>query len=206
MWRFLLGPALLGSACIGGSIYGRTAEQIVHKDPALVQAAVAQAVSGARRSGTMQLEGGKPVPYEIELDDSESGNIGVRLLLAGREGARTKVYFASQNGGNDTLMIANVHTDHAVLRDALAGTSKEKLGYAPDWLLNIALKKVLAQLAQQIEKGDTLGDPMQGFAPPDPEARLTAQERQAVAEWQQYDATRPAVDPDEAARSYLGSR
>ena len=34
MWKFVLGPVLMGIGYIVGSIYGESVEQIVHKRPA----------------------------------------------------------------------------------------------------------------------------------------------------------------------------
>ena len=52
------------------------------------------------------------------------------------------------------MITAKLHGDHGVLREALAGTSKAQLAYAPDWMLNLPARPVLRQLAQQIETGE----------------------------------------------------
>ena len=166
MWKFLIGPALLGVTCLAGSIYGADAEQVVRKSPGVTYAAVEQAIDGAKQSGTMQLEGGQPVPYELHVERTFDQRLDLTLTMGGRQGAETHVAFTPQDNGQATLMTVKVHTDHAVLRQALAGTSKEKLGYAPDWLLNIAMKSVLKTLAEQIEQGETLGNPTGGFEQP----------------------------------------
>ena len=49
-------------------------------------------------------------------------------------------------------MVARIHSDHTVLRTALAGTNKARLAYAPDWMLNLAMRPLLQQLATQIEQ------------------------------------------------------
>jgi hypothetical protein len=83
-----------------------------------------------------------------------------------------------------------------VLRTALAGTNKAKLAYAPDWMLNLSMRSLLQQLAQQIEQGGTPA--LEGLTQADAEAQwesnLTDQQRQGLAEWRQSEATRPAVD------------
>ena len=202
MRKLLIGPALTGIGYAAGSYYGADAEQLVHKSPDVVQAAVEQAISD--RTGTMELEGGKPIAYETKVEEGADGQVVMRLMFGEREAAETHISFAPQNGGQDTLVAVKVHTDHAVLRDALAGTSKAKLAYAPDWMLNLSARPVLHQLADQIEKGEMLGDPMQGFqSEADWEASVPPDKQKQLQEWRQYDASRPTTDPNADAQRYL---
>lgn len=202
MRRLLIGPVLTGVGYAAGSYYGADAEQLVHKSPDVVQAAVEQAASD--RSGTMQLEGGKPVPYETKVEEADGGGLVVRVMMDGRQAAETNVSFAPRDDGKDTLIAAKVHADHAVLREALAGTSKARLAYAPDWMLNLAMRPVLQKLAAQIESGEALGDPMQGWqSEADWEASLPPEKQKQLEEWRQYDASRPTTDPNADARRYM---
>ena len=202
--KLLFGPALTGIGYAAGSYYGADAEQVVHKGPGTVRAAVEQVVAN-RDSGTMELEGGKPIPYEIRIDDGASDeHIVVRMLMDGKEGVATDIRLAPQNGGEATLMAVRIHTDHAVLRDALAGSAKARLAYAPDWMLNLTARPVLQKLAEQIESGDALGDPMHGFqSQADWEASLPPEKQKQMQEWRQYDASRPMTDPNADAQKYL---
>ena len=203
MWKFLLGPILLGVICLTGSIYGANAEQVVRKPPGIVRAAVGQAVAN-RREGTVPLEGGQPLNYALKLDRISDEQMLVTLMMNGKQGAEIGLGFAPQDDGKATLVTARIHTDNAVLREALAGTSKEKLGYAPDWVFNLTIRPLLRQFAEQVEQGGALGDPMQSFqSRADWEAQLPPDQQRAVQEWRQYDATRPTVDPNDAAREYL---
>jgi hypothetical protein len=204
MRKFLVGPALTGIGYAAGSYYGADAEQLVHKGPGSVRAAIEQAVD-SRGGGTMDLEGGKPVPYELKIDDGASDeHLVVRMLMDGREGAATDIHLTPQENGEATLMAVKVHTDHAVLRQALAGTSKARLGYAPDWMLNLTIRPVLQQLAAKIESGDALGDPMHGFqSQADWEASLPPEQQKQMQEWRQYQASRPMTDPNADAKRYL---
>ena len=125
-------------------------------------------------------------------------------MMGGKQGAQVAVTFAPQDGGQATLITAKVHADHAVLRETLAGTDKARLAYAPDWLLNITLRPVLQKLADQIERGETVGDPMHGFqSQADWEASLPPDKQKQIQEWRQYDASRPMVDPNADAQKYL---
>ena len=204
MWKFLLGPLLLGATYIGGSIYGSDSEQLVRKSPSETYAAAEQAIDRAEQSGTIDLEGGKPIPYELKVDRALDQRLDLALMMDGKQGAQVAVTFAPQDGGQATLITARVHADHAVLRETLAGTDKARLAYAPDWLLNITLRPVLQKLAGQIERGETVGDPMHGFqSQADWEASLPPDKQKQIQEWRQYDASRPTVDPNADAQKYL---
>ena len=89
-----------------------------------------------------------------------------------------------------------------MLRPVLAGTSKARLAYAPDWMFNLTFKPVLQQLAEKIERGEIARfDGMsEGEAQAQWESNLSDEQRNEVAEWRQYDATRPAINPDADAQ------
>ena len=200
--KFLIGPALLGAGYAGGSYYGFDSEQLVNKSPDEVRDAVEQAASD--RNGTMELEGGKPVPYETKVERSDDGSLIVRIIMNGKQAAGTDAAFVPQNGDKDTLMTVRIHTDHAVLREVLAGTSKARLAYAPDWMPNLTARPVLRQLAGQIEQGEAVGDPLHGFqSEADWESSLPPDKQREVQEWRHYDASRPMTDPDADAQKFM---
>ncbi|HEX8839339.1 MAG TPA: hypothetical protein VF750_02585 [Sphingomicrobium sp.] len=205
MLKFLIGPALMGAGYAAGSYYGADAEQLVHKSPSVTYAGLEQALANMRTSGTTSFEGGTPVPYEIEIDRTLDRKLVVHLLFAGRQGAQADIDLTSADGGNGTLVTTRVHADREVLRPVLAGTSKARLGYAPDWIFNVTLKPLLKQLAAQIEAGQPAGiaELSEGEARAQWEANLSDEQRSQVDRWRQYDATRPATDPDADANRYL---
>lgn len=196
MLKFLIGPTLAGVGYLAGSIYGRDTEQLVHKSPSVTYAAVETALGNVPQNGTTFFEGGTPMPYEVKVEHTAGQRLVVHLLFDGREGAEADLDFVSQSDGKDTLIVAKVHSDHAVLRTALAGTNKAKLSYAPDWMLNLSMHPLLRQLAGQIEEGGT--PELGGLTAADAEAKwvsnLTDEQRQQVAAYRQYEATRPVVD------------
>ena len=205
MWKFLLGPILLGAACLIGSIYGAHAEQLVRKPPSIVRAAV-RGMVGNRSESMVTLEGGKPLAFALKLDRISDEQMLITLMMNGKQASATRLNFTPRDDGKATLITAATETDGAVLREALAGTSKEKLGYAPDWLFNLTIRPVLKQFAEQVEKGGAVGDPMQGFqSQAEWEAQLPAEQQRAVQEWRQYDAARPTVDPNDAAKNYMSA-
>jgi len=197
---------VMGAGYATGSVYGRDAEQLVHKNPAVTYAAFDQAVANVRESGTTFFDGGTPMPYEIKVDRSLDQRLVVTILFAGREGARAELDFVPADGGKDTLIVTRMQGNSAVLRSALAGTSRSRLAYAPDWMLNLAAKPTLQQLAAQI---DANGEAAFGEGEPADAAtqwqnNLTDDQRNQMQEWQQYDATRPSVDPDADAANSSG--
>jgi len=196
MLKFLIGPTLLGAGYVAGSFYGADVEQVVHKKPSITYAGFERALDNVRQSGTTFFEGGTPVPYEIKIDRTLDQKLLVTLLFAGRQGAEAELVFTPRNGGDETLITTRIHGERSVLRTALAGTSRARLAYAPDWMLNLSFRPVLRQLAGQIEAGDEAD---LGLTPGEVQARwessLSEEERRQVADWRQYDATRPAVDP-----------
>ena len=206
MLKYLLGPVLMGAGYLAGSVYGRDAEQLVHKSPSATYAAVEEALSGVSESGTTRFDGGTPMPYELKIDRTPDQQLLLTLSFNGRQGASADLQFTPMNDGKDTLVVAHMHGDHSVLRTALAGTDKAKLAYAPDWMLNLTARPLLKQLAEQIEAGQLAH--IAGLTQADVEDRweqqLTPEQRQDLGEWRQYDATRPAVDPDADAQNAIG--
>jgi hypothetical protein len=204
MLKFLIGPVLLGAGYAAGSYYGSDADQLVHKTPSVTYAAVEQALDNMRQSGTTSFEGGTPVPYELHVERTLDQKLVLTLLFDGKQGAEADIDFSPRDGGASTLIATRIHADRSVLRPVLAGTSKARLAYASDWMLNLTFKPVLQQLATQIEQGQTAS--FDGFSEGEAEARwesnLTAEQRDEVSQYQQYEATRPAVDPDADARRY----
>jgi len=208
MLKLLLGPILLAAGYLAGSIYGRDAEQLVHKSPSDTYAAVEAALDNIRPSGTTFFDGGTPMPYEIKFDRTPDQQIVITLSFNGQQGATAELDFMPRDDGKDTLITVHMHGDHSVLRTALAGTDKAKLAWAPDWMLNLAARPLLQQVASEIEQGElTAFDGMsEGEAEAQWENNLSDEQRQQVAEWRQYDATRPVVDPNEDAQNYISGK
>ena len=205
MLKFLIGPALMGAGYLVGSYYGSDAEQVVHKSPDVTYAAVEQALGNVPQSGTTSFDGGASVPYEMNVDHTPDHSLVVTLLFNGQQGAQADITLTPQNDGKDTLITTKIHTDHSVMRGVLAGTDKARLAYAPDWMLNLTMKPVLRQIANQIERGQaaTFQEMTEGEAEAQWESQLNDEQREDVAEWRKYDATRPAVNPDADAEQHM---
>jgi hypothetical protein len=206
MWKWLIGPALLGTGCIAGAVYGRDAEQLAHKSPSDTYAAVEQALDNVPESGTTSFDGGTPMAYQIKVDRTPDRQLLVTLLFAGQQGAQAELDFAPQDGGKSTLISVRMHGDHQVLRQVLAGTSRARLAYAPDWMLNLAARPLLAEIGQEIDRGEMArftGPTSEGEAEAQWESNLSDEQRNNVEAWREYDATRPTSDPDAAAANYM---
>ena len=185
MLKFLIGPVLMGVGYIAGSYYGSDAEQLVRKSPSFTYAAVEKAIANVRQSGTTFFEGGKPVPYEIHIDRTLDQKLVLALFFDGKQGAEADIDFLPRDNGASTLLATHIHADRGVLRTALAGTSKARLAYAPDWMLNLTFKPVLQQLAAQIEQGQaaTIQGISEGEAEAQWELNLCDEQRQQVYEY-----------------------
>jgi hypothetical protein len=207
MLKFLIGPVLVGTGYAAGSYFGADAEQVVHKSPSVTYAGIEQALAGVSESGTTSFEGGAPTPYTLAIDHTLNQRLVIRLSFAGRTGAEADLDFTPQDGGQATLITAQIHGERDVLRAALAGTSRAKLAYAPDWMLNLSFRPVLQQLAAQIEQGQPASLGLtEGEAEAQWESNLSDEQRANLAAWRQYDATRPAVDPSADAQRAAGDR
>lgn len=204
MRKLLIGPALLGATALGGSVYGRESIQLIHKSPTAVYAALEQAIDNAPASGTWQFdEGGRSIPYSRSVERSSDQHLLIKVAMNDKPGAEADVSLAPADDGKSTLVTVKVHTDHAVLREALAGTSQARLAYAPDWLLTIAARPAMRDIAARIEDGTLSSDTQQYFSQADWESRLPPEQQKQMQQWHQYEASKPALDPDAAARNYL---
>lgn len=154
--KLLMGPFLIGVTWLVGSHYGAQAQQVVQKSPDTTYSAFEEAVDSLPQSGMTSFEGGKPVPYQLQIDRTLDRQLIVHVLFDGKEGATTEIDFAPV--GDDakaTLVTAKAHKERAVLSEALAGTSRARIAYAPDWMLNmLTVRPLLNQMAGQIEQGE----------------------------------------------------
>jgi len=156
MRKLLFGPAVTGIVWVSGSYYGASAQQVVQKSPDATYTAFSHAFADLPESGMTEFEGGKPVPYQIEVDRTLDRQLIVHVLFDGKEGATTEIDFAPiGDDDHSTLVTAKAHKERAVLSQALAGTSRARIAYAPDWMLNLlTVRPLLNQMAAQIEKGE----------------------------------------------------
>ena len=84
MRKLLIGPALTGVGYAAGAYYGAQAQQLVHKSPDETYEGVSHALDNMPQRGTTQLEGGKPVPFELRVDRELDKQLIVHVLFDGR--------------------------------------------------------------------------------------------------------------------------
>jgi hypothetical protein len=199
--KLLIGPALTGVCYLAGSYYGADAEQLIHKSPEATYQGVNEWLDNIGSSGTTSFEGGKPTPYEIQVDRTSGQHLIVHVLFDGKEGASTDLDFVSQDNGKSTLVKARAHGDTAVLSSALSGTAMARMAYAPDWMLNMfTLRPLLQKVGDQIQQGEPASYDGQSAGQ---EPVLNAEQQSQRQQWQQYSATQPSVDPNADADRYL---
>jgi hypothetical protein len=201
--KLMIGPALTGIGYLAGAYYGADAEQIVHKSPDATYQGVSDWIDALGPSGTTSFEGGKPTPYQIEVDRTQDKHLTVHILFDGHEGGLADLDFTPQGDGETTLVKAKAHGDTRVLSSALAGTAMARMAYAPDWMLNIfTLRPLMNTVAGEIEQGQPSAPDIEE-SEAQREASLPPDQQQKLQQWQQYDATRPTTDPDADARRYM---
>ena len=199
----MIGPAVTGIGYLAGAYYGADAEQIVHKSPDATYQGVSDWIDALGPSGTTSFEGGKPTPYQIQVDRTPGQHMTVHVLFDGHEGGTADLDFTPQDDGKATLVKAKAHGDTGVLSSALAGTEMARMAYAPDWMLNLfTMRPLMNTVATQIEQ-DQPAAPDAEDTEAQPQPPLSAEDQQKQQEWQQYDATRPTTDPDADARRQM---
>ncbi|HUP68074.1 MAG TPA: hypothetical protein VM145_07685 [Sphingomicrobium sp.] len=207
MIKFLIGPLLMAVAWLVGSYYGADAEQLVHKSPEAVRAALTNIVDGSQeREATLTTDVGRKIPTFLKLAATDGAkSMSIQLLFGEQPAVSADVTLTPAEDGQATLLAVKLHSDRGVLRDKLAGTPQARLAYAPDWLLNLTFRPVLRALAEDIEKGQGIAS-IPGFTSrADWESSLPPERQSEVQAWRQYEATQPVVDPDAAAQNYLSS-
>ena len=201
MRKFLIGPALTGIGYLAGSYYGADAEQLIHKSPDATYQGVSDWIDAVGSSGTTSFEGGKPTPYEIQVDRTSGQHLTIHVLFDGKEGGTTDLDFVPQDDGKSTLVKAKAHGETSVLSSALSGTAMARMAYAPDWMLNMfTLRPLLQKVSGQIEQGEPTSDDDQSSAQ---QPVLNAEQQSQQQQWQQYAATQPSVDPNADANRYM---
>ena len=205
MIKLLIGPILMCVTWVVGSYYCRDAEQLVHKSPAAVYAALSNMVDGSlERDASLTRDDGRKVQTDLKLAASDPDkSMTIQLLLDGQPGASADVTLTPQQDGKATLIAVRLHSDHALLRDKLANTSQARLGYAPDWLLNLTFRPVLRALGEDIEKGRGFASVLGSQSEADWEAKLSPDQQHQMDQWRQYESAQPTTDPNADAQKYL---
>jgi len=213
-----LRAVLMGCACacgIGGGYYalggGHDAVQIVHKDPATVYQAFDNAFS------EMVDEGNNGVAVErgqtSTITKVPGKALDIKIEIQGQQAVRLRFGFEPARGG-DTKTTADIDVDEAVLRESIKrqhGGNDVAIPPLPQFALDLAMQKLLTEAALKIEKGEPLETPHSTYAMASgssypssnygqPDWSKKYREEEAMRK-----ASAPMMDPDAAARNYMGS-
>ena len=103
MFKFLIGPVLMGVGYAAGSYYGSDAEQVVHKSPTVTYAAVEAALGNVRQSGEHLLRWRDADALRAEHRPNARPEAVVTLYFDGKQGAEADIDFSPRDGGTSTL-------------------------------------------------------------------------------------------------------
>ena len=203
--QLLIGPALGLVAWIAGSYYGRHAEQLVEKSPDAVYSALSNMVDESKeRDPNVKRDDGGPMQMALNRAASDPGkSLSVELLFDQQPAVTADVTLTPEQDGKATLMKVKLHSDHAVLRDKLAGTRQARLAYAPDWLLNLTFRPVLKSIGEDIEKEQDFASILRSGSEADGNGTPSPEQQRMMDARQQYEATQPISDPNADAQRYL---
>jgi hypothetical protein len=205
MLKFLIGPVLAVIVWVVGSYYGRNAEQLVHKSPNAVYAALSNIVDESKeRDPTVKREDGRPMQMALDVTAHDPGkSLSMQLLFDGQAAVTADVTLTPEQDGKATLMKVKLHGDHAVLRDKLAGSKQARLAYAPDWLLNLTFRPVLKSIGEDIDKEQDFASILRSGSEAQGAGTLSPDQQRQMEQAQQYEAARPITDPNADAERYL---
>jgi hypothetical protein len=214
MRKAMLGvAALLLGGC--GMSAGHDARQLVKKDPATVAAAFAGAFEEGAMGGASQYSNLWHGGFQILIDKPSPDKLDVVTKFDGQTSTETHFVFTPQEGGTATLVVADVKVDPAVMHKAFAGGPKEELGNLPEPAFKQGMQKMMVKYAERIEAGMPVTNASEGWQtgpmtelpdefydgmPPDQREQI----RHHDEEERQDSVSQPTLDPDAAARNYLG--
>lgn len=203
--------AALAAAALVAGCSRHDAEQVVHKDPATVYAAVDSAFSEITDMGNSGLAAENGQETSIERVPNKS--LDLKVIIEGKQAIYMHFGFEPQKGGTETRMTGDWDIDQQVLRDAIRkqGGSEAAMPDIPSFALNLAMKKLLGEMARKIEAGLPLngGSSALELATAPDASQTSDLQRQYEADLQQRQATAPSssnapmVDPDAAARENM---
>jgi hypothetical protein len=207
-------PALMALSGCGFAGFGSTASQLIHKDPATVREAFADAFEQGAMGGASQYSDLWHGGFQILVDKSGADKLDVVTKFDGATSTEVHFTFTPKDNGAATLVNAEVSVDEAVMHKAFQGTSKENLGNLPKIAFVDGMQRMMQKYGERIENGMPVATASEGWqtgpmASPPPEfyegmapdqlAEVRAQE----AREQQRSAAKPMNDPNADAQRYL---
>ena len=194
-------------ALCGCSLGGHDAEQVVHKDPATVYAAVDGAFSAMADEGNSGRAAEHGQVTTIERDENKS--LDLKTSIDGKQALHIHFGFEPGKVATETRLTGDWEIDQQVLRDAVRKEGGEvAMPSVPGFVLDAAMKKLLSEMATKIDAGEPLDTPNRSAF-----AMTSSPQYSPSSEWErryreqqaQRQATAPMMDPDEAARNFMGN-
>ncbi|HEX6740904.1 MAG TPA: hypothetical protein VF079_03805 [Sphingomicrobium sp.] len=204
MRRMLLGCA--AALALGGcSVGGHDAEQIVRKDPSTVYSAIDGAFSEIADQGNngRAAEHGQVTTIERVANKS----LDLTVTIEGKQAMHMRFGVEPEKGGAETRLTGDWEIDQKVLRDAVRKEGGDvAMPTLPNFVLDAAMKKLLSEMGEKIEAGEPLDTSSHSFAmTSSPQSLPTSDYERRYREQQaQRQASAPMMDPDAAARNFMG--
>jgi hypothetical protein len=194
---------------------GHDAEQLVKKDPSTVYQAFAGAFEEGAMGGASQYSNLWNGGYQVFVNKRSATKLDVVTKFDGKTSSEVHFTFTPKDGGKATLVDADVAVDTAVMRKAFVGTPKENLANIPEPAFKQGMQRMMAKYAERIEAGMPLNSSSEGWQtaamdlPPEFYEGMSDEQRAAIRqhgeEERQDAASAPTLDPDAAAKNYLGA-
>ena len=204
-----------GSALAGCSLGGHDAEQVVHKDPATVYAAVESAFSTIADEGNNGQAAERGQVTTVEREQNKS--LDLKTSIDGKQAMHIHFGFEPGAKADETRMTGDWEIDQQVLQEAVRkenGGEGAAMPKIPEFALNLAMSKLLSEMATKIDAGEALDTSSHSSlamtSSPQylPASGSEQRWRDAYAQRQATAPTgssAPMMDPDEAARNFMGS-
>lgn len=200
-----------GSAALAGcSLGGHDAEQVVHKDPATVYSAMETAFSTIANDGNNGQAAERGQVTTVEREENKS--LDLKTSIDGKQAMHIRFGFEPGKSKDETLLTGDWEFDQQVLRDAIrkeSGGEARTIPQIPEFALNLAMKKLLTEMATKIDAGEPLDTSNKSALAMASSSEYSSSssdyERRYREAYAQRQAAAPMMDPDEAARNFMGS-
>jgi len=207
-------PALLALSGCGAGGFGSDAEQLIHKDPATVRDAFADAFAQGAMGGASQYSDLWHGGFQILVDKAGTDKLNVVTKFDGATSSEVHFTFTPKDGGQATLVDADVTVDSDVMHKAFEGTPKAQLGNLPRIAFVAGMQKMMEKYGERIENGMPLATASEGWqtgpmGSPPPEfyegmpADQLAEVRAEEQREHQREVAKPMMDPNADANRYL---
>ena len=205
--RHLLLVCAGSAALIGCSLGGHDAEQVVHKDPATVYAAIDSAFSAIADQGNNGLAAERGQVTTIERLENKS--LDLKTSIGGKQALHIRFGFEPGKIASETRLTGDWEIDQQVLRDSVRKEGGEvAMPNLPGFVLDAAMKKLLSEMATKIDAGEPLDTSSHSAL-----AMTSSPQSLPASDWErryrdqqaQRQASAPMMDPDAAARNFMGS-